>query len=205
METKQTVKEMRKIREDLRYDAMLAIPCVWRAEGLAMLWKSKVSLDIQTYSLNHIDNHILNNPSTPGRLTGFYGRPEDHRKHESWSYLRHLHSRASLPRVCIGDYNEILTLYEKQGRLPKAGSLMEDFRCALLHCGLIDLGSSGNKFTWRNGCPGDAFVQERLDRAYGTVEWRELFPHSKVTHLHAAFSDHDPILLITQGASQSTR
>ena len=44
METKQTVEEMKK---DLRYDGMLAVPCVWRAGGLAMLWKSEVALDIQ--------------------------------------------------------------------------------------------------------------------------------------------------------------
>lgn len=104
----------------------------------------------------------------------------------------------------IGDYNEILTSDEKQGRLPKAIRLMEDFQHALLHCGLIDLGFSGNKFTWRNGRPGDAFVQEILDRASATVEWRELFPHSKITHLQAAYLDHDPILLTTQRASQST-
>ena len=194
-----------KIQEDLRYNAMLAIPCVRRVGGLAMLWKSEVSLDIQTYSLNHIDAHILNDPSTPWRLTSFYGRPKDHRKHESWNYLRHLHSRASLSWVCVRDYNEILTSNEKQGGILKAGRLMEDFRCALLHCGLIDLGFSGNKFTWRNGRSGDAFVQERLDRACAIVEWKELFPHSKVTHLHVAYLDHVPILLSTQGTSQSTR
>ena len=82
--------------------------------------------------------------------------------------------------MCVRDYNEILTSNEKQGGILKAGRLMEDFRCALLHCGLIDLGFSGNKFTWRNGRSGDAFVQERLDRACAIVEWKELFPHSKI-------------------------
>ena len=201
METKQTVEKMKKIKGDLRYDGMLVVPCVRRIGGLAMLWKSEVLLDIQTYSLNHIDDHILNNPSSSWRLTGFYGRPEKYQKHESWSYLCRLHSRASLSWVCVGDYNEILTSDEKQGGSPRAGRLMED----LLHCGLIDLGFSGNKYTWRNGRPGDAFVQERLDRACATVEWRELFPHSKVTHLHAAYLDHVPILLTTQGATHSTR
>ena len=47
METKQTIEEMKKIKKDLRYDGMLAVPCVWRARGLAMLWKSEVALDIQ--------------------------------------------------------------------------------------------------------------------------------------------------------------
>ena len=55
METKQIVDEMKKIQVDLHYDSMLAIPCVRRANGLAMLWKDDVDLHVQTYSLNHID------------------------------------------------------------------------------------------------------------------------------------------------------
>ena len=155
-----TVDEMRKIQGELRYDSMLAVLCVHRAGGLAMLWKEEVSLHVQTYSLNHIDARIMTDPNSPWRIIGFYGRPEDHRKHESWSYLRHLHSRDSLPWICIGDYNEILNSNEKQGRIPRPLMPMKEFRKTLLHCGLIDLGFQGNIFTWRNGRPGEAFVQE---------------------------------------------
>ena len=65
METKQTMDEMRKIQADLRYDNFLAVPCVRKAGGLAMLWKDEVNLDIQTYSLNHIDAHIMTDPHAP--------------------------------------------------------------------------------------------------------------------------------------------
>ena len=163
METKQIVDEMRRIQADLHYRSMLVVLCIRRAGGLAMLWKEEVSLDIQTYSSNHIVAHIMTDPNSLWRLTGFYGRPEELRKHESWTYLRHLHSRDSLSWVCIGDYNEILKSEEKQGRLSRSIRLMEDFRTVLLHYGLIDIGFQGNIFTWRNGRHGDAFVQERLD------------------------------------------
>ena len=53
---------------------------------------------------------------------------------------------------------------------------MNNFRSTLLHSGLIDLGFTGNMFTWNNGRGGDDFVQLRLDRACTTVEWRSLFP-----------------------------
>lgn len=125
-------------------------------------------------------------------------RPEEHRKHESWEYLRHLHSRDTLPWLRMGDYNEILSSYEKQGRHPCSLQRMEDFQSALLHCGLIDLKFIGNKFTWRNGRPGNEFVQERLDRACVIIEWQGMFLHSKVYHLQAAYFDHDPILITTQ-------
>ena len=48
---------------------------------------------------------------------------------------------------------------EKQDRLPRPLRLMQVFREAFLHCGLVDLGLRGNIFTWRNGCLGDDFVQ----------------------------------------------
>ena len=35
IETKQTVDEMRRIQANLQYQLMLAIPCIWRAGGLA--------------------------------------------------------------------------------------------------------------------------------------------------------------------------
>ena len=41
METKQTVDEMRKTQADLKYDSMLAVPCVHRAGGLAMLLEER--------------------------------------------------------------------------------------------------------------------------------------------------------------------
>lgn len=165
METKQTVDKIKKIQAYLHYNSMLAVLCVRRPGGLAMLWKDDVDLHVQTYSLNHIDARIITDPSSPWRLMRFYGRPEEHRKHESWEYLRHLRSQDSLPWICLGDYNEILSSNEKQGRIPRPLQCMEDFRSALLHCGLIDLGFTRNIFTWRNGRTWSAFAQEMLDRA----------------------------------------
>ena len=72
---------------------------------------------------------------------------------------------------------------------------MVAFRHTLLHCGLVDLGFRGYRFTWRNGRNGAAFVEERLDRFVATIEWRELFPKAIVHHLTVAYSDHDLILL----------
>ena len=76
---------------------------------------------------------------------------------------------------------------------------MEAFRNTLLHYGLIDLGYWGNMFTWRNGRPGDAFVQEHLDRACTTLDWRERFPQAVVNHLQVSYSNHDPIFLTIHG------
>nr|XP_023920772.1 uncharacterized protein LOC112032239 [Quercus suber] len=82
---------------------------------------------------------------------------------------------------------------------------MVEFRHTLLHCGLVDMGFSGYRFTWRNGWHGAAFVEERLDRAVATTEWREIFPRAKVSHLSVSYSDHDPIMLDMAPPTQSWR
>ena len=67
------------------------------------------------------------------------------------------------------------------------------------------MGYQGNIFTWRNGRPGAVFVQERLDRACATIEWRELFPQATVRHLQASYLDHDTILLTLQRDTHTGR
>lgn len=151
METKRTVAEMKWIQKELHFDAMLVVPCLGRRGDLAMLWKDEVDLDIQTYTQNHIDAFIRTNPNVSWRITGFYGKPEEHMRHETWDLLKYLSTRNSTPWLCIGDYNEILFAEEKDGRLPKPMHLMQEFRSTLLHFGLIDLGYTGNIFTWDNG------------------------------------------------------
>ena len=43
-----------------------------------------------------------------------YGHLEQELKMETWRLMRHLHARASLPWVCLGDFNEILSSDEKK-------------------------------------------------------------------------------------------
>ena len=70
---------------------------------------------------------------------------------------------------------------------------------------MVDLGFQGNIFTWNNGRPGDAFVQEWLDRACATSEWSELFPHAKVTHIQSSYLNHNPIFITLSQPNQIGR
>lgn len=109
-----------------------------------------------------------------------------------------MHAQSSLPWVYMSDYNEVLQSIEKQGGLPKQLVPTLAFKETLLHCGLDDLGYQGYPFTWRNGRPGEAFVEERLDRVCANADWQALYPTTKVLHQQVLYSDHDPILLNTQ-------
>ena len=54
------------------------------------------------------------------RLTGFYGNPEAHKRVESWATLTRLGQRFDKPWVCIGDFNEVLSVNEKEGGAERA-------------------------------------------------------------------------------------
>ena len=47
-------------------------------------------------------------------LTGFYGNPDTAKRPESWAKLKHLQGTSSLPWLAIGDFNEIISLTEKE-------------------------------------------------------------------------------------------
>ena len=66
---------------------------------------------------------------------------------DSWSVLRHLDSQFALPRVCIGDFNEITRVDEKLRGVVWHEKHMQDFRDCLDFCGLKDLGYSSLPFT----------------------------------------------------------
>jgi hypothetical protein len=101
------------------------------------------------------------------------------------------------PWLCIGDFNMILSQSDKQGGLPYASSSSNAFHGWLDSCGMIDLGFSGNPYTWSNKRQGHHLIKERLDRGIANSLWVHLFPHYSVQHLPASSSDHNPIILNT--------
>ena len=60
---------------------------------------------------------------------------------------------------------------------------------------LCDLSASSQRFTWMNKREDEDFVMERLDRAFGSVEWVNQYPFYSLKNLPIVRSDHGPILL----------
>ena len=146
-----TLSKMEPIKTELGFSAMLAVSCDCCRGGLALLWKvDEVTIDTHTYSPNHIAVRVHTYDSL-WRLIGIYEHLEEELKGETWRLMRHLHARASLPWVRLGDFNEILSSNEKNGGNLRPMGAMMGFRQTLLHCGLVDLGFNGYRFTWRNG------------------------------------------------------
>ncbi|KAF7825238.1 ribonuclease H [Senna tora] len=200
METRFTKFEMERIKRQLNFDGLITVPCRGRgksrAGGLALLWKQEVTIDLQSFSLNHIDVHIKDDSrDLTWRFTGFYGFPDEAYKKLSWKLLQDLNNASNLPWLCSGDFNEIILESEKKGGAPKNFRCMMEFREALDICGLQDIGFTGYPYTWSNGRCGEDNIQERLDQACASEEWLSLFPFVSVEHNTRSFSYHCAVVI----------
>jgi hypothetical protein len=101
------------------------------------------------------------------------------------------------PWLCIGDFNMILSQSDKYGGRPYASSSSDAFHGFLDSFGMIDLGFSGNPFTWTNRRQDHHLIKERLDRGIAKLLWVQLFLHYSVQHLPTHSSNHNHILLNT--------
>lgn len=101
----------------------------------------------------------------------------------------------NLPWLCMGDFNEVLYLWEKASKREADRHRTVAFRDFLDSCSLMDLDSKCCKFTWTNNREGADLVKKRLDRALCNWPWRIQFPSAKVFALPVIGSDHSPLLL----------
>ncbi|XP_074304565.1 uncharacterized protein LOC141639306 [Silene latifolia] len=114
---------------------------------------------------------------------------------EDMALMRELKSPSFLPWVVIGDFNQILFKHEKRGGVPRDQRAMDEFREAMDECGLMDIGFSGEPFTWWNRSGGSEAVFERLNRALVSPSFLEVCPTTTLFHLDYDKSDHAPISL----------
>ena len=183
---------------DMKFDHCWVGPSAGKTGCLVLLWKSSVRVNVVSSSPNHIDTLVGVNRIDQWRFTGLYGFADSSRKLETWSLLRSLHRRSSLPWMCADDFNELLWSHEKLGLAPRQECKMKEFCDVLDEYGLMDLGYVRNKFTWGGKRVG-GLVLERLDRAVASNGWFSRFPGSKVQHLRTHSSNHKAILVKPDG------
>lgn len=84
-----------------------------------------------------------------------------------------------------GDFKEVCDQFEKMGDREvnsKYNFFLHNF---MEEVNGIDIGYSGNTFTWCNGRGGLANIRERLDKVMVSVNWRSMFSNVGVVHLNA--------------------
>lgn len=101
----------------------------------------------------------------------------------------------------LGDFNEIVVIYKKLRRTLRLQKQMDNFRSALIHNGLVDLGWEHHKFTWSNRHSEETLTRKRLDRAVANSAWLEVCDENKVEVLTSGASNHLPLLVSAKNKS----
>ncbi|XP_042972730.1 uncharacterized protein LOC122304522 [Carya illinoinensis] len=196
VETKTGRQRLESVRRSLRLDGCFAVDSVGLSGGIALLWKEEWEVTIINYTRWHISALVKEEVNgQTWQFTGFYGHPETAKRKGSWQLLEMLKPPTPMAWLCAGDFNEIQHQKEKQGTASRPYKQIEDFRRAVEFCGLQDLYSLGQSFTWSNNRRGRDFTKERIDRAMVNKEWNELFSSGTCTVLAAVRSDHSPLCI----------
>ncbi|KAL4284730.1 hypothetical protein GQ457_16G018250 [Hibiscus cannabinus] len=169
--------------------------------GLAIFWNNNIKVDLLSYSALHIDVVITYDSSISFRFTGMHGRSESSLKKHNRALIDRLRVASPLPWLLGGDFNEILTLSEKQGGHRKPHHQLTYFPECLLRNNLANCKPSQGWFTWMKSGPRTAPTRERLDRFIADNDWFLNFPTFRAWSEYSPNFDHHFILLDTVAPS----
>lgn len=133
--------------------------------------------------------------------SSIYASPTPTNKPILWQHLSQLCSSISEPWDQIGDFNEITLPREQKGgqfsfnRVAAMLDMMEG-------CHMLEIPSTGGKFTWHHKRRGNNYVAKKLDRGLADMNWQWAFPDAYVEILSRFHSNHKPLLLRCGGLPQ---
>ena len=81
-ETWSSKEHMKWVRDRILFYRCFIVPSNNRGGGLALLWKKKVDVWVDSFSNYHIDSIVHGGSKNAWRLTGFYGDPDTGRQNK---------------------------------------------------------------------------------------------------------------------------
>ncbi|XP_039169360.1 uncharacterized protein LOC120293707 [Eucalyptus grandis] len=173
METKNKATMVEKICKKLQFQNLYLVNPTGIAGGLAIMWQEEIAL----------------------KITFVHASTDFGERMTLWQLLGNLKPPISLPWICMGDFNEMLYVWEKVGKKEANNRRIAAFRNMLNDLSLMDVDSHGCAYTWANNREGADLVKKRLNRVLCTLEWRVTFHEAEVQALPAIGSDHSPLVL----------
>ncbi|KAF7154187.1 hypothetical protein RHSIM_Rhsim01G0110800 [Rhododendron simsii] len=198
METKNNKVKLEAIRRRFHSTSSKYVEPEGLAGGLALWWNNDVSVDVEVANKNVMHTVISSLVDSRCWVSTFvYGSPTHAGKELVWNMIRGIACSENIPWMCIGDFNQVLSVEDKRGgNIPNMGRIRV-FQEMLEECGLTDLECKGPRFTWRNNRNASDFIMERIDIAFANARWREIFDTALVMVEVAVGSDHNPLILNT--------
>ncbi|XP_030498113.2 uncharacterized protein LOC115713770 [Cannabis sativa] len=199
-ETLSKKETIEKLRVAINFEGAFSVDAQGKSGGVALLWRVEGDVNLLGFGQNYIDASILGGNKGYWRLTGLYGEPNRSLRGNTWTLMKTLKDRSTLPWCIVGDINNVTSQTDKRGGNPYPNWLMEGFCETLDACGLIDLELTGYPFTWEKGRGTNAWIEVRIDRAVVSQNWLDMFPIAKLLNLEVSTSDHCPLLLLIGNA-----
>lgn len=166
------------------------------AGGLALWWSDEIKMVIHTQDKSIIDTTVdLKDGKGDIHITWIYGSTKWEEMMRLWGRLRRIADGRNDPWMCVGDYNEIASVAEKEGGRPKQQRMIDAFNGMIIDTNLVDVGFKGAPYTWTNNMEGDQRISERLDIALVNSTFIGKYLTLRVTHKLLLGSDHCPILI----------
>lgn len=101
-------RKLERIRRQLNFRGFWYVEPVGLSGGLALWWRETDILQVDESLRNHIDATIIHSIKGPWRVTFIYGNPTFCERRKLWSRLAVGGSSQTEPRLCTGDFNDIL-------------------------------------------------------------------------------------------------
>jgi hypothetical protein len=95
--------------------------------------------------------------------------------------------------MLIGEFNETLIPSDQRGGIFQH-TIVALFANFMDQCNLLDLTTTGGRFTWHRNHNGNRILSKKLDRGLANVEWCLAFPKI-LSRFSVDHSDHNPLLL----------
>ncbi|KAI7991340.1 Protein SINE1 [Camellia lanceoleosa] len=168
--------------------------------GIWLLWDTAhVNVRTSSVSNQYIHATIHKEDYEEWVLSAVYASPNPTTREALWEELEMTASNINQPWLVAGDFNDFTDHTERRSFTPTHNfTRAQRFRERINNCNLMDLGSVGPRLTWTNNRQGLANTMERLDRAMSNAQWRTLFPEGTVRTLPRTYSDHSPLVVLTQ-------
>ena len=163
--------------------------------GLILAWMPRQSLTVEFASEHLIHIILLDNKRSPLLITFVYRHPDHAKGDLVWQQLKTLKNGSHPNWLCIANFNQVLSSQDKlsfnQGNIVGANLLQQ----LITDLHLCSLTATGQRYKWINNREEEDLVMERLDRAFATLEWVNMYPLYYLKNLPIIHSDHGPIIL----------
>ena len=203
VETRISGPKARSVCDSIGFSRNIRVEAHGFQGGIWVLWhEDEVDIEVICTHEQFVTVGIKSHGQVSWILTVIYASPHTQMRDILWQDLQRFAVDCGKPWLLAGDFNETVSLKERNHGGPYMRRRYDRFRQWIENNGLIDLGFSGPKFTWTRVVSRDTRKEARLDRALCNDAWHAKFLEGAVRHLIQACSDHSSLLIATGGFSK---